>query len=312
MGLIENVKTIAKTFGRFVYHNRADIAFYGGLVGSAVGTGLIVKGAVKSQPALVEYKEKKKQITEASDLSEEEKKKLSTENTVTTLKTVGKNVAPGIIVEAASKGAEIYGHHTLHTELDGATTLANTLAASIALIHERVVADQGEDKWREYAYGQNLEQVEVVDTETGEVTTEQNVTFNGEGINDFSRDFSLSTKYSDTPHTNKHTLMLLKDCWNNKLHMYARPNDKVFLRDVWENVFGSLDGFKEEWANAGWIYEDIDGTTMSIEFWPKVEEMDAQTYAFWHERSDDVRIVFNCYPNVYYIEKLKKQRAKNK
>lgn len=312
MGLLDNIKTVAKGVSRFVYHNRADIAFYGGLVGSAVGTGLLVKGAVKSQPAIAEYKDKKKQITEAADLSEEERNKLSKENTKTVLKVVGKNVAPGVIIEVASKGAEVYGHHTLHTELDGATALANTLAASIALIHERVVADQGEDKWREYAYGQNIEQTEIVDAETGEVTTEKKVTFDGDGINDFSRDFRLSTKYSDAPHTNEHTLALLKSCWNDRLHMHARPNDKVFLRDVWENVFGNLDGFKEEWANAGWIYEDIDGTTMTIEFWPTGDRMDSQTYAFLHGQTDDIKIVFNCYPNIYYIEKLKKQRAKNK
>lgn len=309
MGVLENVKTIAKTIGRFIYHHRADISFYSGMVGTAVGTGLFVNGALKSQPALQEYKDKKKQINEATDLTDEQKKKMNRENTTTALKAVGKNMLPATAVSALGYGAEVYGHHTLHTELDGATALANGLAASIAVLHQRIASAEGEDKWREYAYGENIEHVENVDMSTGEVIEETNIIQNGNAICDFSRDFRYSTQFSDAKGINQRTLNLLKSCLNNKLEQNATPNKKIFLRDVWASVFGNLDGFKEEWANAGWLYEDLDGSRMTIEFWPtSSKDMDTETIEFLEERRPDIKIRFNCYPNVYYIERLKKQR----
>lgn len=307
-------KEIVKNIGRVLYHNRSDIAFYGGLVGSAVGTGLLVKGAMDSHDDLVKYKNKKEEISQ-SEFSEDDKKKLQKENTIITVKSVGKKCLPGVVVQGVSYGAEVWGHHELHTELDGATALANGLAGTIAVLHSRIAAAEGEDKWREYAYGQNVESVVNVDNSTGETTESVSVKYDNDGIYDFSRDYNLSEKYSDVRGINKNTLVILRNCWNQKLQNNITslgrkdPYKKVFLRDVWMSVFENLDGFKEEWANAGWIYTARDGSRMNISFFPEKEsEMDAATLAFWKEQTPDVKIVFNCYANVYDIERELKSK----
>lgn len=304
-----NYEAIKRTFvklGYKVYNHRADIAFVTGMVGTAVGTGLFVKGAIKNQEVIQNYKDKKKQIEGASDLSEEDKKKLTKENVTEVITGSVKNLGAATAVSAAGYGLEIYSHVKLNSDLTKASAVANGLAASLAMIQQRVIADQGEDKWREYAYGDAIQQVAEVDPETGEVTESSTIQYGSSSIYDFSEMFNeqtagkeVSGPWQSSKGSNKNFLCINLDCWNDRLHIYKKD---IFLRDVWESIFGNLNGFRKEWANAGWTYEDYDGTTNSISY--GLQSKDAATKMFWDEQTPDVRLVFNCYPDVYKVHEI--------
>lgn len=290
------VPTWLKRVGYKAYKYRADITFISGSTLRAVGTGLFIRATRKNEPAIQDYISKKKQITQAEDLNEEERKKLSKDNTLAVVKTSAKNYALPVAVSIAGTGLEIYSHVSLKSDLSKTSALLTSTVAAYELLKERIIAEEGEDKWREYAYGQKVESVVETDEE-GNTTESKNIDFGSDGF--FSAMFDeYSVNFETARAANKNYLTIAQNCWDAKLQSGGKKN-VIFLRPVWEMIFGreNLKDYPKEWANAGWVATNPDGTINHISF--GIDSNDKATLAFKDEETPYVRLVFNCAPNVY-------------
>ena len=300
MGTIDNALWAVKKIGYKLWDKRGDIAFFAGLAGTAAGTYLFVKGTQKNAPVMEAYKKKKQEIAE-SNCTEEEKKKMTRDNALTAFKGSARNYAAPIVVTSASYGALIYFRAKVNSDLGKATALANGLSATLALIQKRITDAEGEDKWREYAYGQKVKTTEVVDFETGEVTHENEIDL-GDGYVEFSIPFNEITAgpesiYDKYKGANRTALQISQSCWNEKLLRHS--NKIILLSAVWESIFGNLDKFPREWSRAGWVSKRGTEPIVRISF--GLDSKDAATVAFMNGETPDVRLVFNCVPDVYAV-----------
>lgn len=297
MGKLDTALWAVKKIGYKLWDKRADIAFVAGIAGTAVGTYMFVKGSKKNEPVIEQYKKTKEEIVN-SDMSEEDKKKAIRANAITAFIGSVRNYAGPVVVTSASYGAQIYSHVKLHSELDRVSTIANGLAASLALIQKRITDAEGEDKWREYAYGQSITQNEIVDAETGEVSKEKSIDV-GNAVMEFSAPFTESFcdgegVYDTFKGSNVNTLLILQSGWNDSL---SRDKKIILLSAVWESIYHSLKRFPKEWAKAGWVPNKGTEPTTYISF--GLDSKDAATVAFRNGETPDVRLVFNCVPDVY-------------
>lgn len=300
MGTIDNALWAVKKIGYKLWDKRGDIAFVAGMAGTAVGTYLFVKGSQKNVPVVEAYKKKKQEIAE-SNCTEEEKRKMTRDNAITAFKGSVRNYAAPVVVTSASYGLQIYSHIKLHSDLDKVSALANGLSATLALIQQRITEAEGEDKWREYAYGQKVKTTEVVDFETGEVSHENEIDL-GDGYIEFSIPFNEITAgpesiYEKYKGANKTALLISQNCWNDKLNRH--PNGFILLSSVWESIFGNLNKFPKEWSRAGWMPKRGTEPITIISF--GLDSKDAATVAFMNDETPDVRLVFNCVPDVYAV-----------
>ena len=320
MGITFNdIKGCLKVFGAKAWNHRADIAFVSGTVGTAIGTYLFVKAAKKNEPVIEAYKERKKEIAESEDCSDEEKRHATRDNTIAVVKGSAKNYVLPATVSAVSYGLQIYSHVKTTSDLSKLNTALTASVAAFEALKQRIIATEGEDKWREYAYGEKLGNQTIVDMETGEILEDGEKTLGTPCNLDFSFPFTAETspEYQDYKGANKNRLCIIQSAWEQRLHMDGKKGF-VMLRPVFESVFGagSLRRFPAEWANAGWPAMNPDGTinhisfgfhpvaenpTLNIKGRP-LESFPQATQDFWTEKRNDVRIVFEgVVPNIYDV-----------
>ena len=133
-----------------VYKNRGDIAFFGGMALTAVGTGLFVKAGMKQVEINEEHRESKKA---ALDANNDDQQRLLKENNHGTLTRTVKNFAAPVAVSAVGYGLEIYGRSAYKSDLAKASVALNAITAAYEAVKAKVIETEGADKWAEYADG---------------------------------------------------------------------------------------------------------------------------------------------------------------
>ena len=287
------IKRAITKIGLKLYKHRADIAFFGGMGSTAVGTGLFVKSTFK-QAEINRDHENRKFIVEADDsYSEEEKTVELNENNRNTLKKSIKNYALPAAVTVAGYGLEIYGHQSVKSDLVIASTALNGMTAAYEAIKARIIASEGEDKWAEYANG-----VQVYD----EFNPEDPNSPMGEKIR-FTENYEPHSYlfYEPNPNWNPN-----KGC--NKAFLLGKLNELeyklkhkgvLFEHEALEALGYEL---KTELKNgiisptAGWVYDpDKSGPQISFGF----DYDDEATKRFMSEDEPSVMIRFNCVDDIY-------------
>lgn len=298
---ISNVKSSAVKIGLKLWKHRSDIAFVVGTAGTITGTVLFVKASKKNAPAVEKYKNKKAEIESRKDTEDEEiVKKETKDNTLMIIKESVKNYALPTVVSVTGYALQTFAHVEMRSDLTKANTALAASVAAMEAIKDRIVKAEGEDKWREYAYGQSVSSVVETD-ENGNFVEHKEVNL-GSGNVDFSVEYDESAAtYDEYKNANKDTLMLLENAWQDKLNV---SKEIVWLRNVWNSIFGDTEKFPKEWANAGWIPDCNDPAHDHISFGIRPEagkEQDEATKLFWKGEVPNVRLVFNCYYDIYNI-----------
>lgn len=170
-----NFKAGIKALGGIIYKNRAKIEFIAGGAAAAVGTAMIISKAKRASDIADDLEVKTRAIRrkdandgwdskkERSDARKDAVKFAVTEYT--------KCYGAALAVEALGFTLMGIGFGTSQKELSNMAALAASYATTLGLVKERVIADQGEEKWQEYLIGPQVTKVEVLEDGTIVQTT---------------------------------------------------------------------------------------------------------------------------------------------
>ena len=161
-----NVKATLKVLGAKAYKNRSTIETVAGLLCFAVGTGIIIKNAKEAAKVSYELQEKFDDIYK-KDVKNEWTDKKERGKTVRGALMYGakgytKAYWLGITFELIGGTLITISDITQAKELSATSALLATTSATLSAIKERVIADQGEEKWQEYLLGPQFETVDVM------------------------------------------------------------------------------------------------------------------------------------------------------
>lgn len=278
------IARFATKVGLKLYKHRSDIAFFGGMGLTALGTGLFVKSTFKQA-------EINKQHMEAKELIEDEEE--LKHNNRETLKATVKNYALPVVVSVAGYGLEIYGHQSVKSDLAVASTALNGMTAAYEAIKARVIANEGEDKWAEYANGvQVYDEINVEDpngpaktkVEFGENYAPHNYLF-----------YEPNRNWVPNKGCNKAFLLGKID----ELEFKLKQKGVLFEHEALESLGYEL---RTELKNgiisptAGWVYDPNKvGHQISFGF----DFGDEATKRFMDELEPSVMIRFNCVDDIY-------------
>lgn len=171
-----NLKATLKTLGAMAYKNRAKIETVTGLVAIAVGTGIIISKA--KQAADVSYELENKfdyihRVDAAEDwVDKKERSKAVREAIIFGAKGYTKAYWLGITFELVGCTLIAISDITQAKELSATSALLAATSATLSAVKERVIADQGEEKWQEYLLGPQFTTVDVMPDGTVIQTTE--------------------------------------------------------------------------------------------------------------------------------------------
>ena len=170
-----NIKKTLKTVGAVLYKNRAKIETAAGITCVVVGTGIVISKA-RQATTIAEELEVKDTIIKRKDANEEwESRKERSKEVREMVKFAGieyaKTYALGLGIEAAGLGLIILSDITMNNQIAAVTALAASYATTLGNVRERVIADQGEEKWQEYLLGPQFTTVDVMPDGTVVQTT---------------------------------------------------------------------------------------------------------------------------------------------
>lgn len=277
------ITRFATKIGLKLYKHRADIAFFGGMGLTALGTGLFVKSTFKQAEINKQHTEVKEQIEDEEELKQ---------NNRDTLKKTIKNYALPVAVTAAGYGLEIYGHQSVKSDLVVASTALNGMTAAYEAIKARVIATEGEEKWAEYANGvQVYDEVNVEDPNV--VNTKVRFTENYAPHEYLF--YEPNPNWSPNKGCNKAFLLGKR----NELEFKLRHKGVLFEHEALEALGYDL---TTELKNgiisptAGWVYDPKkDGFQITFGF----DYDDEATRRFVNEDEPSVMLRFNCVDDIY-------------
>ena len=296
MGLRGSLNLLSKT----IYHNRSNIAFGAGMVLNLAGIGLFVRATHKNEEVIADHKIKMA-ITPEED--KESRRKICKHTVVETTK----NYAGAVLTTLASYACFGYSKATDLSELGKANAAASAAVIAYEALKEKIIAEDGSEKWERLS---GITTEEVVDEETGEVTTETR--FDKEGLPLYSILFDeVNQNYQKYPGANRRFLVS-----QMKNVQYDLGNKKIILlTDVLKNYLGYSmapdDYFSAKYmksiANAGWFIGDATDPTTVVNFFGQ----GPATERFMNDAEPSVLLEFNCYHNVYeaYEEWKKRKKA---
>lgn len=228
------------------------ILFGTGVVGMVGTVVLASRATLKLSTVLDEFDEKKAMAVEALENYPEEYTADMKKSDGVILRThlvldVAKLYAPSVILGVASIGA-LGGSHYILTKRNAQLTAAVVaIDKAFKEYRGRVVADQGEDKDREYMYGKSTREV-YSETKKGEPKVTKVTTF-GDGSSPYSVVFDMENKnWQSQPEYNAFFLRQVQNYLNDRL----RARGHVFLNDAYREL-GMPD--TEAGAVTGWRWQ---------------------------------------------------------
>lgn len=161
-----NVKRAIKTFGAQCYKNRSTIETVAGMIAIAFGTGYIISKAKEAAEVSYELEEKFKEIhkKDATDAWVDKKERSAAVRGAILFGAKGYSKAYwlGITFELVGGVLIAVSDITQAKELSATSALLATTSATLSAVKERVIADQGEEKWQEYLLGPQFTTVDVL------------------------------------------------------------------------------------------------------------------------------------------------------
>lgn len=303
----DDVKYFLKKVGYTIYDKRADIAFFGGMGLTVGGTVMMVKATNDIQPWFQEHRARMNAIDADTEMSEEEKKKNRREINRQTLFKLLKVYSLPVIIEAGGLAAEIYAHSELKSDLAETGAALSAVTVAYEGLKSRIISAEGEEKWREYAYGDKVKTSTIVDMQTGEVSEEVSVDYGATDAGLYSFLFyEPNIHFSKVKGINRRFLLLTLDNCNRELASKGVMTLHRVLELLGADIFIDCG---EKTSKAGWVYRNPDGSTNSIDF--GLNSNDEATRRFMRDEENSVRLEFNCVPNVYKLMRLELKRGTN-
>lgn len=286
------IMRFATKIGLKLYKHRSDIAFFGGMGLTALGTGLFVKSTFKQVEINKRHNDIKDFTESYEDADEELKEETLKRNNRDTLKETVKNYALPVVVSVAGYGLEIYGHQSVKSDLAVASTALNGMTAAYEAIKARVIATEGEDKWAEYANGvQVYDEVNVEDPNV----VNKKVNFTENYAPHSYLFYEPNRNWVPNKGCNKAFLLGKMD----ELEFKLKQKGVLFEHEALESLGYEL---RTELKNgiisptAGWVYDPHkDGHQISFGF----DFGDEATKRFMDELEPSVMIRFNCVDDIY-------------
>ena len=171
-----SLKRVAKTLLAEAYANRSKIETVLGITCVVLGTGMLISKANKAAEISVELEERNKNIRR-KDANEEWESKKERSHEVRDMLGYGvtgyaKTYAFPLFVETVGLGLIVLSDIHMNQEYAAVSALAASYAATLGTVKERVIADQGEEKWQDYLLGPQFTTVDVMPDGTIIQTTE--------------------------------------------------------------------------------------------------------------------------------------------
>lgn len=258
-----NIKALANTVtskvGRQVLKtkkNSPTIMFVGGVVGFGATVFLASRATLKFDEVIEEHEVLMSRAKSAREIAPEDysDKDLAAEKLKVYARTVAKMTklyGPALLVGAASIGA-LTGSHVTLTRRNGALMAAYaTLAKGMEEYRQRVIADVGEDKEREYRYPTEEKEI-YSEGKKGEPKVERIKVASGTSM--YAKFFDIDNEnWNQSPEHCLHFIKMHQDFLNIKLN--ARGH--VFLNEAYDAL--GMPRTKEGQI-VGWVLDNPRGT----------------------------------------------------
>lgn len=205
-----------------------------GIVGVIGSTVLVARATLKVEPVLEELKGNLQMVADAGEAMNEKEilhaKALMYANTTLQL---GKLYGPALLLGTASIGLLISGHKVLSRRNVALTAAFKGLETSYQRYRDRVVEELGEDKDREFRFGNQSVELEVTDTEGKKTTSSVRIIDDSDlGYTTFLFNNATSTHYQHAPGYNQMFLQQNQGFWNDRLQAVGF----VFMNEVLESL----------------------------------------------------------------------------
>lgn len=301
-----DLKLMAKTAWAVAYNNRAKIE-------TAVGMGLVIFGTAKviskAREACeladeLDMRNRHIHLKDANGDWESKKERSKEVRGVVKYAVVeyGKIYGPWVGAELAGLGLILLSDVTQNNEIATLTAAVSTYATTLNTVKERVIADQGEEKWQEYLLGPQVKTVEVQEDGTVIEKTEPLANPNA-GVNlpphcYIWDEWNAPSMWTKDPVKNR---TLLEDHlrWLN-LRLHKSEKGYLLKNEVLDD-FG-LERTKDGWT-AGIFAKDKDGNDNYLDI--GLEAKNPQAQAFRDGIEPSIILQFNFEDNI--IDRLNLQ-----
>lgn len=240
------------------------------LVAAGIGTGIVAaivacKQTIKANDIVAEARKSLQNIEDVKELAANNEVKYTEENEQEDRKTIGMQVAVGMIKTYAlpvglgflSITCILAGHHILKKRNVALAAAYSALSTDFMNYRKRVVNKYGKDV--DFMLKNGLEKQivanQVIDPETGEVkeTKEEVLTYEGDKLSQYARVFDEvgSTQWTPSADHNRAFLLMEQNYFNERI----RTRGYIFLNEVYERL-----GFRPTKAGSvvGWVYQNAD------------------------------------------------------
>lgn len=240
------------------------------LVTAGIGTGIVAaivacKQTIKANDIIAEARKSLQNIEDVKELAANNEVEYTEENEQEDRKTIGMQVAVGMIKTYAlpvglgvlSITCILAGHHILKKRSVALAAAYSALSTDFMNYRKRVVNKYGKDV--DFMLKNGLEKQivanQVVDPETGEVkeTKEEVLTYEGDKLSQYARVFDEvgSTQWTPSADHNRAFLLMEQNYFNERI----RTRGYIFLNEVYERL-----GFRPTKAGSvvGWVYQNAD------------------------------------------------------
>lgn len=271
------------------------LLFGAGIVG-VIGTAVLTaRATLKLDGVLEEHRVTAEDLVHASEtnMPEEQVTKLKAVLYTRTAMRVVKLYGPAVVVGAASIACLTSSHHILTNRNAGLMVAYSTLEKGFNKYRERVMADAGSEKDREYMYGSEERSfVKVNKNGTEKTVVETHV--DPDGPSGYAKLFGKDTtnNWNAEPSYNVLFLRSIQNYLNDRLQ--ARGH--VFLNEAYDDL-----GLERTPAGAvvGWV-RDGNGDGF-IDFGIFDETMQPKHFDFFTGREDSIWLDFNVDGVVYNL-----------
>jgi hypothetical protein len=240
------------------------------LVAAGIGTGIVAaivacKQTIKANDIVAEARKSLQNIEDVKELAANNEVEYTEENEQEDRKTIGMQVAVGMIKTYAlpvglgilSITCILAGHHILKKRNVALAAAYSALSTDFMNYRKHVVDKYGKDV--DFMLKNGLEKQiianQVIDPETGEVkeTKEEVLTYEGDKLSQYARVFDEvgSTQWTPSADHNRAFLLMEQNYFNERI----RTRGYIFLNEVYERL-----GFRPTKVGSvvGWVYQNAD------------------------------------------------------